>query len=655
MISYILEVTICWAGFYGLYALLLRKTTFFNANRLYLLGTLLLGLLVPLLELPTPASEGDAPPVVYYLQPITVGVEQLEATVTASAGRNGFGYYALLKGLYWTGVLIAAGRLVYGLRQINRLYRRGRKERQPNYTLVRTNEPHLPFSFFGFLFWSDRLELAGEDYHTVLRHEQAHINGGHSLDVLLTELLCIFLWCSPLLYFYRRSLRTVHEYLADSVVLQTTRRKKYGHLLLRQSQSGMQIALANHFLQSQLKQRIIMMTRHQSARSALLRYTLAIPLLVLFLLAFANRDLIGQTLLEIHRPDGTIERHTLQDTESADDYVKAEQIAQVDVRKDEDLQKIIVTLKRASDTNFKPAEGEQAALPSSAYPAAVSGPIQLEIYRPDGTVDKRLIDDPSEVDDLLPENIARIDVRKNQEGTVAHRILVYLKGAKKAQVTAEENTVGLQAVDEMPRFPGCEELEDTAARQQCAYQRLIEFVYRDLRYPEATKAQGLEGTVIASFVVFADGQVGDIEIVRDIGGGSGEEVQRVLRSMPAWIPGEQDGKKVAVELKLPVAFKMKKEMDQTAVQAPDRSLRLEQFSAAPNPASDQLQLRFRAEAAPTQVRVSDLSGREILRLELDDFDGAYEGQLDLSRAAQGPLLLTIEQEDKVFTEKIIVQ
>ncbi len=654
MISYILEVTICWAGFYGLYALLLRKTTFFNANRLYLLGTLLLGLLVPLLELPAPATGAGAPPVVYYLQPITVGVEQLEVTVTASAGRNGFDYYALLKGLYWTGVLIAAGRLAYGLGQIARLYRRGRKERQAGYTLVRTNEPHLPFSFFGFLFWSDRLELAGEDSRTVLRHEQAHINGGHSLDVLLTELLCVFLWCSPLLYLYRRSLRTVHEYLADSVVLQTTRRKKYGHLLLRQSQSGMQIALANHFLQSQLKQRIIMMTRHQSDRSALLRYTLAIPLLVLFLLAFANRELIGQTLLEIHRPDGTIELHTLQDTESADDYVKAEQIAQVDVRKDKDLQKIIVILKRASDADLNLA-GEEQATYASVDPAAISGPIQLEIHRPDGTVDKRLIDDPSEVNDLLPEDIERIDVRKNQKGPAAQRIMVYLKGTEKAPVAAEENTVGLQAVDEMPRFPGCEEEADPAARQDCANKRLIEFVYRDLRYPEAAKAQGLEGAVIASFVVFADGQVGDIEIVRDIGGGAGEEVQRVLRSMPTWIPGEQDGKKVAVELKLPVAFKMKKETDQSALPAPDRSLRLEEFSAAPNPASDQLQLRFRAEAAPLIVRLNDLSGREVFRSEVDDFDGFFDRSIDLSRLAKGTLLLSVEQGDKVFTEKIVVQ
>lgn len=655
MISYILEVTICWAGFYGLYALLLRKTTFFNANRLYLLGTLLLGLLVPLLELPAPATGAGAPPVVYYLQPITVGVEQLEVTVTASAGRTGIDYYALLKGLYWTGVLVAAGRLAYGLGQIARLYRRGRKEHHAGYTLVRTKESHLPFSFFGFLFWSDRLELAGEDFHTVLRHEQAHINGGHSLDVLLTELLCVFLWCNPFLYFYRRSLRTVHEYLADSVVLQTTRRKKYGHLLLRQSQSGMQIALANHFLQSQLKQRIIMMTRHQSARSALLRYTLAIPLLVLFLLAFANRELIGQTLLEIHRPDGTIEQHTLQDTESADDYVKAEQIAQVDVRKEKDLRKIVVTLKRATDANLEPAGGEQPVFLSSVYPAAVSGPIQLEIYRPDGSVDKRLIDDPSGVNDLLPEDIARIDVRKNQEGPIAHRILVYLKGTEKVPVAAEKSNVELQAVDEMPRFPGCEDLEDAAARQQCANQRLIEFVYRDLRFPEAAKAQGLEGTVIASFVVFADGQVGDIEIVRDIGGGAGEEVLRVLRSMPAWIPGEQDGKKVAVELKLPVAFKMKKEADQSTLQAPARSLRLEEFSAAPNPASDQLQLRFRAEAAPLIVRLNDLSGREVFRSEVDDFDGFFDRSIDLSRLAKGTLLMSVEQGDKVFTEKIVVQ
>ena len=94
-----------------------------------------------------------------------------------------------------------------------------------------------------------------------MEHELAHVRQKHSFDVLLLEILCIAFWWNPVVWFYKKSLREVHEFLADEAVLKTNNRKQYGQLLIKQSHFRMSIALGNHFTQSQLKNRIMMMTR----------------------------------------------------------------------------------------------------------------------------------------------------------------------------------------------------------------------------------------------------------------------------------------------------------------------------------------------------------------------------------------------------------
>jgi TonB family protein len=483
MISYIIEASLCWAGFYGLYAVLLQQTTFFRANRWYLLGTLVLGLLLPLGKAGLPVQEA-ALPVAYYLQPITVGVEQLEIAVIASGDATGGGvdYYRLLVWLYALGTLFFGGRLGYGLWQIRRLYRRAPKERREGYTLVRTSAPHLPFSFFNCLFWSEKMDLEGEDARAIIRHEQAHINGWHSLDVLLLEILGVALWCSPFPYLYRRSLRGIHEYLADEAVLQTAGRKKYGHLLLRQSQSGLQIALVNHFFQTQLKQRIMMMTQRKTARRALARYFLALPLALLFTLVFHNRELIGQTLLEIHQADGTVQQRELQSMDELDALFAPDEIATVDVRKDGGLDKITVRLK---------------AVEASGSSSLDTLPAVEEIFK---------------------------------------------------------------VVEDMPRFPGCEELDHSQDRQNCASSKLMEFINAQLKYPQDARDAKQEGMVVIRFVVNRDGRLDDIMIARSVSASLDAEALRVVRLMnemeQPWIAGKQRGRVVNVQLNLPIKFRL---------------------------------------------------------------------------------------------------
>jgi protein TonB len=129
-----------------------------------------------------------------------------------------------------------------------------------------------------------------------------------------------------------------------------------------------------------------------------------------------------------------------------------------------------------------------------------------------------------------------------------------------AQDKAKEKEI-FKVVEQMPRFPGCENIEAVNnEREHCAKEKMLEYIYTNIRYPEAAKNDSIEGMCVVQFVVEADGSIGDTKLVRDIGGGCGEEAVRVVNTMNAmeekWIPGKQRGKPVSVIFTLPVKYKL---------------------------------------------------------------------------------------------------
>lgn len=114
-------------------------------------------------------------------------------------------------------------------------------------------------------------------------------------------------------------------------------------------------------------------------------------------------------------------------------------------------------------------------------------------------------------------------------------------------------------VDVMPRFPGCENepgLSDED-RKACADKKMLEFIYRNLKYPAPDREQKIEGTSVISFVVEKDGSHSDHRILHKISSTIDEEALRVVKAMPnTWTPGRKDGKLVAVQFTLPIKFKL---------------------------------------------------------------------------------------------------
>jgi TonB family protein len=128
------------------------------------------------------------------------------------------------------------------------------------------------------------------------------------------------------------------------------------------------------------------------------------------------------------------------------------------------------------------------------------------------------------------------------------------------------------AVEEMPRFPvpACEELDTTASfKNQCAQQALLAFMYENLNYPLEARQNGNEGTVVSSFVIEKDGSLTNPQIVKDIGGGTGLEVLRIINALAQsgikWIPGKQQGQAVRTRFTLPIRFKLEEALPYTLV------------------------------------------------------------------------------------------
>ena len=100
-----------------------------------------------------------------------------------------------------------------------------------------------------------------------------------------------------------------------------------------------------------------------------------------------------------------------------------------------------------------------------------------------------------------------------------------------------------QIVEEMPAYPGGDA-------------KLMEYVAKNIKYPQIARETGIQGRVFVGFVVEPDGSVSNVKVLRGIGGGCDEEAMRVVKSMPKWKPGKQRGKAVRVSYMLPVNFKL---------------------------------------------------------------------------------------------------
>ncbi|MEE4196468.1 MAG: M56 family metallopeptidase [Bacteroidales bacterium] len=286
------ESFVALAIFYVFYRRFLRKETFHKLNRIYLLTTLLFAVSVPYVdfELLSIFSSAKGSGIVHQLTTIKTGYHELGAVIV-SASSDKFSWEAVrevLEGIYFVGVMVSALFFILSLFRIICFIQFGKKLRYGRYRIIETRKATVPFSLYNWIFINPE-KYSADNIRQIIAHEKIHALQLHAVDLLIIELLVIVFWFNPLIYRYRKSIREVHEYLADEAVLkQGFDRMNYQQLIFTSASGNRSIGFTNSFSYSLSKNRLKMLTMMKSKKHSKVKLTLSIPLIIAFMIFFTN-------------------------------------------------------------------------------------------------------------------------------------------------------------------------------------------------------------------------------------------------------------------------------------------------------------------------------------------------------------------------------
>lgn len=284
LLSYLVKAALLSGILYAYYHFVLRDKQTFRWNRFYLLAATGLSVGVPLLNIPfhVHLSGQEAPSLVHLLKVIPGKGEAETETTAAAAGTTAraFAWHAAVLWLYGAVVLALLGLVVYHLGALSRLGRTSERQRLDGITLISTDAPGTPFSFFRWIFWDRALSIDSDSGKAIFRHELAHVRQRHSVDKILLQVLCALLFPVYPLYLIRRELQLVHEYLADQEAAGNKDAEAYARYLLEHALYGQSHHLANGFYQHPLAKRIAMIQQTLFKKGAAPAWSrwLALPL-----------------------------------------------------------------------------------------------------------------------------------------------------------------------------------------------------------------------------------------------------------------------------------------------------------------------------------------------------------------------------------------
>ncbi|MBL7112241.1 MAG: peptidoglycan DD-metalloendopeptidase family protein [Bacteroidales bacterium] len=295
LIIYFIKVILLTGSFYFFYFLLLRRETFFMFNRFYLVGSAIISLVIPLLELDFGISENLtlAPQLVpdYWIGEVNNSFHSLDKTPMNTTGSFSVAGYVYL---FITGVFLV--RRCLGFRKVWMMVR-SKPGRKLGRVFIKYNDrDEIPFSFFNYILIHKDISRTGE-LNGILRHELVHVKQFHTIDKIIMELLSVLLWFNPFIYYYRKSMTEVHEYLADAgAVSSGTPVLNYQQMILRWVTVSSGNYLVSRFTSSLTKKRLIMMTRINVRKRFRVKPWLVLPLLGLMVFSFGFNWNINENL-----------------------------------------------------------------------------------------------------------------------------------------------------------------------------------------------------------------------------------------------------------------------------------------------------------------------------------------------------------------------
>ncbi|CAD0009663.1 M56 family metallopeptidase [Flavobacterium chungangense] len=265
--------------FYCAYYFLLRKETFFNSNRWFLLTGLVTSLILPFLFYtkivwidPVPVSSTN------YSQsfiPQTIQQELFEINWN----------YVIIS-TYCIGFFILIIKFAADFYSLNSVLKGKKIQQQADFKFIDVSENIAPFSYFDYIVYNSSMYTSAE-LENIIEHEKVHSDQNHTIDVLISRVFCLLFWFNPIIWLYKKAILQNLEFIADNEASKKISDKKaYQYTLLKITTHESCVAITNHFYQSLIKKRIVMLNKNQSKKRNYWKYYAILPALVAFVFLF---------------------------------------------------------------------------------------------------------------------------------------------------------------------------------------------------------------------------------------------------------------------------------------------------------------------------------------------------------------------------------
>ncbi len=542
---FLYESGISLSVLYVFYWLMLRKETYFSLNRIILVSTLLLALIIPFIRI-TITGHAEQGSIVYVfdrfiMDPLVFGPDTVQAEKTQNN--------SLIRIIYFAGVIFFSLKFLVQFFQIFKLVKKYGTRKLFGYKIVPIDNNLSPFSFFNFIFINPG-KIEENELKNVLYHEGEHARRLHTLDIILLEIICIIQWFNPFIWFYKLALREIHEYEADLRVIKNGENKlNYQQLIIQQVFGNQFFQVVHHLLTNSLtKKRITMMTKIESKKRTIIKSLFILPIAAMLVMIFSFTRETEPNDLTGNLTEKGLNNTQLTITQDQDTTI-TEQIFFI-------VEEMPGFQGKGFDS-FKDWAMDHLIYPKEAKEQGIEGTVYVEfVVNKNGGVTNVKI--KRGADPLLDAEAVRVVksspawIPGKQRGRKVNVAFVFpiqfnLNGDKKQDEPVATGDIPEEVffiVEEMPGFQG----NGLDSFKDWAMDHLI--------YPKKAKEQGIEGTVYVEFVVNKNGSVTNVKIKRGADPLLDAEAVRVVKSSPVWIPGKQRGQMVNVAFVFPVKFSL---------------------------------------------------------------------------------------------------
>ncbi|MDF2516746.1 MAG: hypothetical protein K0R59_2042 [Sphingobacterium sp.] len=278
LLTYIIQVNLLLSIIYLGYAGLLKGLTFYSLNRCYFLIGGLFAFIYPFLDLKS----------LFVQRGLDIGVvgEQISFYMEDGVVQEKLTLAGLVGMVFILGAALLFLKFLFQLMSLLRIHFHSTADQWKTYFFRNVFIPIVPFSFLNKIYVNKGQHMDAE-LIDIFKHEDIHVKGLHSLDILLFEMILVCCWYNPFVWFMRRAIRQNLEFLTDQQVLNKgIDRQTYQYSLLNVSKKGTSIGLSNQFNFKLLKRRIMMMNKKRSSKIELSKYAFLLPVFLLSGAAF---------------------------------------------------------------------------------------------------------------------------------------------------------------------------------------------------------------------------------------------------------------------------------------------------------------------------------------------------------------------------------